>query len=118
MTELAELYPIRNCEYEVNDGLVTILFVNPRPSFIDRIFFKKLSKRPRKIDLDKIGSFVWELCDGANNVQQIIEKLSDHFGEEVDPADKRVNLFITQLKRNKFINLYMKNQENSSDSEK
>ena len=47
--------------------------------------------------LDKFTTFIWEMCDGLNNLAQIINKFDKQFGEEVAPADVRVQKFIKQL---------------------
>jgi hypothetical protein len=47
--------------------------------------------------LDKFTTFIWEKCDGMNNIAQIISKFDNMFGEEVAPADVRVQKFIKQL---------------------
>ena len=47
--------------------------------------------------LDKFTTFIWEKCDGNNNIAQIISKFDKEFGEEVTPADVRVQKFIKQL---------------------
>ena len=81
--DFKSIFPFRACHFEENEGLITVLYQNPKSSFIERIFFKKLVKKPYKIDLDKIGSFVWKLCDGKNNVSDIIEKARIEFGNDV-----------------------------------
>ena len=47
--------------------------------------------------LDQFTTFIWEKCDGVNNIAQIISKFDEKFGEEVAPADVRVQKFIKQL---------------------
>jgi len=47
--------------------------------------------------LDRFTTFIWEKCDGVNNIAQIISKFDGKFGEEVAPADVRVQKFIKQL---------------------
>ena len=47
--------------------------------------------------LDKFTTFIWEKFDGRNNIAQIISKFDEQFGEEVAPADVRVQKFIKQL---------------------
>ena len=47
--------------------------------------------------LDKFTTFIWEKCDGENNIAQIINKFDEKFGEEIAPADVRVQKFIKQL---------------------
>ena len=47
--------------------------------------------------LDKFTTFIWEKCNGDNNIAQIINKFDKKFGEEVAPADVNVQKFIKQL---------------------
>mgnify|MGYP001082137039 CR=1 FL=1 len=110
MKDFSELYPIRDCEFIENEELVTVLYKKEKPTFIEKIFFKKSVEKPYKIDLDKIGTFVWKLCDGNNNIEMIIEKASGEFGKEIEPAKERVELFINQMNKNRLITLYQKNE--------
>ena len=47
--------------------------------------------------LDRFTTFIWENCNGNKNIAEIITDLDIVFGEEVAPADVRVQKFITQL---------------------
>ncbi len=106
---IESLYPKREFDYKKNDeGLVTILYFERNPGIIEKIFFKKQLKKPRKIDLDKIGSFIWLLCDGSKSVQEITNLAKEKFNEEIEPAKERTELFIEQLFRNKLIQLFRK----------
>lgn len=109
VNKIKELYPVRSCEFEKNeDGLVIVLFKNTKPSFIEKLFFKKLIGKPYKIDLDEIGSYIYQICDGKFNTEEIIIKVKEHFGEKVEPAEPRVLKFVEQLNKNKLITLYEK----------
>ena len=103
-----ELFPLRICEFENKENLVTVLFKNQQPTIIEKIFFRKYLHKPYKIDLDEIGSYIWKLCDGKNNVSSIIDRSREYFGEKIEPAENRVKTFIKQLNRNKLIQLYEK----------
>jgi len=59
----------------------------------DRIGGPELIRRP----LDKYTTFIWKKCDGNNNIAEIISRFDIEFGEEVAPADIRVQKFIKQL---------------------
>jgi hypothetical protein len=106
MTDFMNVYPVRNCNHELNSGLVTILFIKKKLNIIERIFFKKISSKPYKIDLDEIGSFVWNLCDGNKTVKEITEISKRNFGERIEPAEERVEKFIRQMNKNKLVSLY------------
>jgi len=110
MENIENVYPIRNCEYEINNNLVTVLFKKKKLTFIERTFFKKMSSKPYKIDLDEIGSFIWQQCDGKKNIGEIIEESEKHFNDELEQANERVELFVKQLNKNKLISLYEKKE--------
>lgn len=54
---------------------------------------------PEKIrrPLDMFTTFIWEKCNGKNSIAQIISEFDEKFGEEVAPADVRVQKFIKML---------------------
>ena len=70
-----------------------------------------------RIRLDKIGSLVWKHCDGNTSVQQIVEALRAHFGDEVEPVDKRLRVFLTQMQRSKMIEILKEALDQSSGNE-
>ena len=101
---ILDLYPFRQCEYESNDGIVTVHYDNFGKSWIDKIIKPKKAK-VAKIDLDEIGSFVWISCDGKNKVSDIIRLTEDQFPDD-DKIAERVKLFVAQLESKKFIRFY------------
>ena len=105
--EYLTLLPKRECDYEVKDGLATITFIKPENKF-EKLLNKILKPKPSKIDLDEIGSFVWELIDGVRTVENIIELSRERFAEKIEPAEERVVLFIKQLSQWRLITLYKK----------
>ena len=108
MSEFLNYYPVRICEYNVENDRVTVFYKEEKPNFLLRKFFKKLAEKPYKIDLDEVGSFIWLLCDGQKNIREIITISQDHFGEKIEPADDRVQKFIKHLHVGRFIRLYSK----------
>ncbi len=108
MKSLEKVYPFRTCEHEVNNDLVTILYKKEKLTFIEKTFFKKDSRKPHKIDLDEIGSYIWHLCDGEKNVGEITDLTREYFGNKIEPAKERVELFINQMNKNKLIRLFEK----------
>lgn len=111
MSKLKSIYPVRNCEHELNNSLVTVLFKKKKVGFIERTFFKKQIEKPHKIDLDEIGSFIWLLIDGKKNVEEITLLAKTQFNEKIEPAEERVELFINQMHRNKFVSLFEKKEK-------
>jgi hypothetical protein len=111
MDSFEKVIPVRNCEHEINNELVTVLYRKKKLTFIEKIFFKKWSTKPYKIDLDKIGSYIWNLCDGKRNVSEITEISREQFSEKIEPANERVELFIKQMNKNKLISLFEKKEK-------
>lgn len=69
-----------------------------RTNIVER-FTIRFFRQPavRRIKLDKFGLFVIEQLDDHKNVQQIAEEMSEHFGEEADPALPRLVKFLQVL---------------------
>lgn len=108
MSKFSKVYPVRICGYEANGGIITVLFKKEKLGFIEKTFFKKQSQKPHKIDLDEIGSFIWLQIDGKKNIGELIEIAKNEFGEKIEPAVERVELFINQMHKNKFVSLFEK----------
>ena len=108
MESILNAYPIRECKFSIKDCIATLVFKDPNPSFIEKHLFKKLAEKEMKMDLDEIGTFVWQLCDGSRKVSDIIEEARIKFGDEVEPAQNRVEQFLLQLHKGKFLSLYKK----------
>jgi len=107
--EILDVYPVRAMEYEEKDGIITVLFINPKPpNFFEKLLFKKQINKPKKIDLDNIGSFIWNNCTGSKQVKEIIELTKEHFGESLENVEDRVIVFIKQLNKTRLINLFKK----------
>ncbi len=114
MNDIMNAYPVQRCESEEKDGTITVLVKKPY-NFLEKIFFKKMLNKPFRIDLDKIGSFVWKHCNGEFSVKEIAELCKEEFGNDVEPAEARVKLFIEQMNRNRMIQLFIKAEDRSKD---
>ena len=93
--------PIKTDNNEVKsiyeDETVTLIY----PKTFSRIekWLKNKIGGPEELrrPLDKYTTHIWELCNGKNTIGDIISKFDGKFGEEVAPADVRVQAFIKQL---------------------
>lgn len=100
MEEYLKLIPKRNEEIELRkiDGKYYLLI--PMTSKLD-FLARKLHGDYRRLELDEIGVFVWELCDGTRTIEEIGKKMKEKFGENVEPLYERLVTFILELyKRN------------------
>jgi hypothetical protein len=97
-----ELIPIRNKESKSENGKVVILIPKFKNAFLKSLIPKKKSEN-FSVNLDELGSDVWNLIDGVNNVEYIINCLSEKLGEKIHPAQERITKFLSQLYASKFI---------------
>lgn len=64
-----------------------------------------LAKKPRfsDIELDDLGSFVWQKLDGETSVYEIGQMVKKEFGEKAEPLYERLGKYMKTLHENKFI---------------
>jgi glutathionyl-hydroquinone reductase len=97
--------PIRSTKITYNkkeNGLIEIIL--PRNSIVERIT-RKLFFTPDKyrVELDKMGTFVWEQIDGQRTIYEIAMSVQERFKEEAEPLYERLLQYINILKNNNFI---------------
>ena len=90
--------PEWNQEWHVGENNRVVVMV---PKFGDHWFgrwmMSKMERPKVRLKLDEVGSFVWQRCDGKNNVEEIGRALSQQFGEQVEPVYERLSLFFRSL---------------------
>lgn len=62
----------------------------------------------RKVELDEVGGFVWELCDGNHTIESVVQKTSKHYKMNRREAEVSVTMFLQMLHERKFIGFYKK----------
>lgn len=103
---LLELIPVKHIEWEIDrDGLITLLKPKYRHPFLTKYLLPRLKRPFYQVNLDEIGSYFWENCDGIRSVKQIAKLQKEKFGEKVEPLYDRIAIFIQTLERNRFIKL-------------
>ena len=93
------------------ENLVVLLFPRFKNKYLQRIFVFRNKSPFIKINLDNFGSAFWEECDGKRDVHKIGISLKEKFGDSIEPVYKRLQVFITQLRKNGFIELIDKNNQ-------
>lgn len=105
--DVSQFVPIKNEDfpYSMNEDELAVIIMKHRGIF-DRIV-QKVFKRPKYsyIQLDKLGTFVWDQINGENTIGDIAAKVSDNFGSEANPVYVRLIKFFYILQHNKFIKL-------------
>lgn len=61
-----------------------------------------------RVTLEGHGTAVWNLIDGQRTVQEIISLLAEHFEGEANYAS-RITAYIMQLRKDRFIQLRVRN---------
>jgi hypothetical protein len=62
-------------------------------------------RRRASSNKDKIGSIIWNNCDGKNTVKDILEIMKKEYPKEED-IDQRLFLFLLQMQSLGYINLF------------
>ena len=75
---LLNLIPDQNIKSEKSEDGFSVLL---KPKYRHPLFVKyalpRLKSPNYKIKLDDVGSFIWDLCDGRNNVKEIGHQLKE-----------------------------------------
>lgn len=101
---LLDLVPEQAENFEVaSDGHINILVPKYGKNPLGQWLATRLNRPYIRIKLDRIGSFVWQLCDGRATVREIARRAQAEFGEEIEPVYERLGEFMKQLDRNRFI---------------
>lgn len=87
---------------EKEGELSVIAFPRFKRAWVRKLFLPKHMSPDIRVRLEEHGTAVWSLIDGKRTVREIIACLSEHFGSE-EGYDSRITLFITQLRKDKFI---------------
>ena len=66
---------------------------------------QKFFKRPRVsyVHLDEMGSFIWPLIDGENNIIELGKLVQEHFGENANPLYERLARYFQILESYRFV---------------
>ena len=115
------LRPARNSllTWEKRDSGEMVLTV-PHNDKANRLakFLAKFLKAPneRHVELDEVGGYVWELCDGQNTVEAIVQKTGRQYKMNRREAEVSVTMFLQMLHQRNFIGFYKKVGKNANKS--
>jgi len=111
-------YPLKNpvVVTRVDDkGDVSLEVPLQKPSKWVRLFVTPPEKKV--IKLDAVGSFVWQRCDGAHTVQDIIDEISSTFKLTKAEASVSLGEFMKDLGKRGLVAFYVGDQVRQAEAE-
>jgi len=102
-SEFLKIKPVRNpsVKWEKKEkGEVRIIITLGQPKkkgLLSKFVFSP--PKEKKIDLDKVGSVVWELCDGEKTVGDIAQYLQEKYKFMLTEAEISLNAYFQQLSK-------------------
>lgn len=105
MEEYLSLIPVRNEKIRMQKVNGKYYLLIPMDSKLD-FLARKLHGDYRRVELDEVGAYVWELCDGRRDIKEIGKLLKTRFGEKVEPLYERLITFMLELERRGLIKFY------------
>ncbi len=111
--------PRRNprVEWELDEetGLVTLVYPKTFSNFERALGMFVRPVRELRRPLDGPGSFIWQMCDGKNDIAIICTAVDDAYKEEMEPVLKRVVGFIQLLAQRGLIDLTRETHEDQAE---
>ncbi|MBP1911608.1 PqqD family protein [Thermococcus stetteri] len=96
MEEYMNLVPVRNEKIELKKVEGRYYLLIPMDSKLD-FLARRLHGDYRRIELDEMGAYAWELYDGRRTVKEIGKALKARFGEDAEPLYERLVTFLFEL---------------------
>ncbi len=97
--------PKRNALYEwdVNDKGNVEIKVHNKGLFnrIAQLIWKK--PKVSRIELEELGSFIWQEIDGTISIYELGKRISGKFGKKAEPLYERLAAYMKTLHENGFI---------------
>jgi len=97
-------------ESRLESGEILLAYPDYRQPWFARLMGRsvradKQTVRIKKLQLDSLGTSVWELLDGRSSVRQIIERFADAYRLHPKEAEVSVSQFLRELGRRELIGL-------------
>jgi len=98
--------PNQFCRVETTDTGRVQVSAPVRRTLLSRLM-KRLTDSPqyKKIELDEIGTFVWQQCDGRTNVRKMIDRLCKRYKLSYREGEVSLTQYLSTLARRNLIGL-------------
>ena len=101
---MLEMVPLKNpkINWKIKHNKVVLTKTRNKPIdyFMNKVFKTALESHT---ELEELGSFIWQQCDGIQNIYTISKRLESHFGEKAHPVLDRLVVYMKTLSDNGFI---------------
>jgi hypothetical protein len=108
---LFNLRPVRHAaiEWEVNGEGEALLKIPRRRDRVGRIvgFWFRLPET-RAVQLDEVGTYVWELCSGEHTIESIIKQTCKQYKMNRREVEISVTTYLQMLAERNFIGYYQR----------
>ncbi|MCL5283923.1 MAG: PqqD family protein [Armatimonadetes bacterium] len=105
--------PIRNqlLEWERTETGETRLKVPRRKDWIGRLISRWYSlPDSHVVEIDEVGSFVWQLCDGNHTVEAIVRETANEYKLNRREVEISVTTFLQTLGERRFIGFFKRSE--------
>ncbi len=87
--------------YTTDDDVVLVEYPLPIKPFFKSIL-QRFSNKPipdatKKLELDEMGSLVWQMIDGKQNTKTIVKLFAKHYSITLQEAELSVTTFLLEL---------------------
>jgi len=92
--------PMRNpnLRWERTEEGLVVLAIPRREDLLGKILtIVFVVPKSRSVQLDEVGSFVWDLCDGENSIREMIDRLSGEYKLNRKEADVSLTTYLRDL---------------------
>jgi hypothetical protein len=102
-----QLIPVRMMEYQMEEqGTVTILLPRFKNNYWREVYRNSKKGEYIFIRFDHLGSSIWQLIDGKQNVDEICTLMKEIHSKQLHPieeTEKRVTQFLSLLYQQRYI---------------
>ena len=74
-------------------------------------WFKAPADAKKTFELDEVGRFVWDLCDGKTTLKRMIESLAEKYQLNLREAEVSTLKFLEMLSRKRLVGITASKQE-------
>mgnify|MGYP001178653431 FL=1 len=103
--ELVAVRPRRLLDWREEDGRCVLLRPRLGAGRLGRWLAGLLRNPHYRIRLDDVGSLIWKACDGGTSLAEIVPRLRERFGDQVEPADQRLVQFVRKMLKGRMLAL-------------